>query len=492
MSIKRYIANKDTVLYNAYRPDMITRATGSNVGLADSLECFYIYGQQASASQEQAKILLDFPVSTMSTDRTAGTIPASGSCSFFLRLYNVAHAFTTPKDFILAVQPVSRSWNEGYGLDLDAYTDNGVANWTQAASASSGYTSWTTEGGDFHTASYTPGTTLPAYTVTMKEGTEDINLNITSLVEEWMAAGGVAQRANYGLGVYMSSSITDAASSSYTKRFSARGTEYFFSRPVIEVRWDNSTKDDRTNFYASSSLATADDNQNGLLLYNTVRGQLKDIPDKGAGESIYVKLYTDLTSSIDYFPESTVHFPTAWTASWAATGIYSASVALNTSASYLYDRWYTDEDKTLCIHSGSRITVKDSNASSYNPNNDYVISITNLKTEYSQDDVARFQMFVRTKGWNPNVYDVVQATPQHEIVEDLYYQVNRVTDGITAVEYGTGSTNHTRCSYDASGSYFTMDMSLFESDYMYQISFARKKTSTEYVELNDRFKFRVK
>jgi len=56
---------------------------------------------------------------------------------------------------------------------------------------------------------------------------------------------------------------------------------------MIEARWDSSKKDNRGNFYLSSSLVSAADNLNTLYLYNYVRGQLKNIPKLGgAGHAL--------------------------------------------------------------------------------------------------------------------------------------------------------------------------------------------------------------
>ena len=46
MAIKKYIADKDNTITNAFQLDMSTRASGSNMGAADILEVFSIYGQQ--------------------------------------------------------------------------------------------------------------------------------------------------------------------------------------------------------------------------------------------------------------------------------------------------------------------------------------------------------------------------------------------------------------------------------------------------------------
>ena len=59
------------------------------------------------------------------------------------------------------------------------------------------------------------------------------------------------------------------------------------------------------------------------------------------------------------------------------------------------------------------------------------------------------------------------------------------------IDYGTGSsTNHTRLSYDVSGSYFDLSMDLFQQGYMYEISFIFADNST-YRETKDKFRFRV-
>ena len=62
MAIKRYVANADTTITNAFKADLTTRGTGSNMGAADVLEVFSIYGQQTTSSAELSRILIQFPV----------------------------------------------------------------------------------------------------------------------------------------------------------------------------------------------------------------------------------------------------------------------------------------------------------------------------------------------------------------------------------------------------------------------------------------------
>ena len=65
--------------------------------------------------------------------------------------------------------------------------------------------------------------------------------------------------------------------SDYNKKFFARDSQFFFKRPWIEARFDESIRDDRNSFFKSSSLAPPEDNINRLYLYNRHRGILSDI-----------------------------------------------------------------------------------------------------------------------------------------------------------------------------------------------------------------------
>ena len=307
MGIKRYTADQDSIITNGFNYTLSQRGTGSNMGYADSLEVYSIYGQTSGSetgrTQELARSLVRFPVATLSNDRTAGRLPAAGSVSFYLRMFNVQHAFTLPEAYTLDVSPVSRSWQEGTGLDMEEYTDLGSVNWMRAqTSASTDGGMWTTVGGDYHSE--------PTYSADFPRGYEDLEVNITPLVEEWIAG----TKDNYGVGIHLTASEEAYHSSStglnvgsvlnnlggstntyYTKRFSSRSSQYFFKRPVLEARWDSSIQDDRENFYYSSSLAPPIDNLNTLYIYNYIRGRLVNIPAVGSG-SIYLSLYSGSTA----------------------------------------------------------------------------------------------------------------------------------------------------------------------------------------------------
>ena len=132
---------------------------------------------------------------------------------------------------------------------------------------------WSRPGGD-----YDYDGTKSCFEQTFTNGIEDLEIDVTSLVEQWLnSAGntyGAKSSARYGIGLFLTGTQegfydgtdesngrlhnpTGSARSYYTKKFFARGSEFFFKRPIIEARWDSADKDNRGNLYYSSSLAPA-------------------------------------------------------------------------------------------------------------------------------------------------------------------------------------------------------------------------------------------
>jgi len=664
MAIKKYIANADNTIVNAFKSNLTTRATGANAGYADIIETFSIYGRQASSSVELSRILIKFPIDSITTDRTNGVIPDSGSVNFYLKLYNAPHSKTVPEDYSLVVEPISADWQEATGLDLETYKDlthgNAGSNWmvrnstnvaeitkvtfssdtladygagsgenyiitydgtnrynlwfndgsgdsapsatgtetevdissTTAAKASiaaafnsvvdglsafsanidptdsaviyvtsstaggvtstsvegtldgislgiqqagSAGTPWEKVGGDYITEA---NAAYPWrwYTQSFATGLEDLEIDITGLVELW-SAGTIA---NYGVGVHLTGTYegyyansadgtyngwledpTGSTISYYTKRFFARGTQYYFMRPSIEARWDSTVKDDRGDTYYSSSLAPVNDNINSLYLYNYVRGALRDIPSIGTGP-IYVSFYSgsdDNTkpsgqaASSSAATRAAISLPTTLPRLWVpnstnpyvvtgahvSTGIYSASFAITGASSPLttiFDVWHDGSGKNNPWAGVEFFT------SSFNPTHFsasqviqkpvYYLNITNLKDRYRNDENARFNLFIRNKYWKPTIYTTANTTVESSTIQSASYRVFRLVDGYEAIPYGTGSDIATGLSYDISGNYFDVDMNLLEPGYAYGLRFSFYDPSLQaWTEQRETFKFRV-
>lgn len=489
MAIKKYFANKDNTITNAFRSNLQTRGTGANMGSSDVLEVFSIYGQASSGSTELERILIDFPVDSIVADRAAGTIPAPGKISFYLNMYNARHNQTTPRGLTLVVAPVSQSWQEGTGLDMEEYrdvTNNGAgSNWVNAAAN----TPWTREGGDYLTSSN--------YSQTFPIGNENLKIDITSLVEEWVA-GSID---NYGIGIRLTSSQEAYFSNSsgvdenselfnpdgstdtwYTKKFFGKGSEFFFKCPTIEATWDSSIKDDRGNFYASSSLLPASDNTRTLYLHNAIGGRLRNIPAIGSGQ-INLRIFTEAAGGTQLSTGPIV-------GGYVSTGVYSASFSLDTTASVVYDRWY-DPSFSDCYYTGT-IEIKTHEASGFNPYPNYVTNLTNLRPVYHTHETNRFRFYVRQKDWSPTIYTVASKKNDTLIIESGSYQIYRIIDDLVVLPFSTGSNMGTEMSFDVSGNYFDFSMDFLEPGYSYGIKVAYyDETVNSYVEQPYSWKFRV-
>lgn len=760
MSIKRFFANADNTITNAFASNLTTRGTGSNMGASDILEVFSIYGQGSSTSVEKARTMVQFDVSKIKAARDAATIAQSGSVKFFLRLHNAEHGQTLPKNYNLSVLPISQSWNEGSGLDMEEYSDLDISNWifasdtkvaditdikfvsatpadydgkyfilrvvnddkttarynfwfdedgagsapnvdgtevevqldqapsdtvsnyalrlkaavdalpasvnlnasvleadtgdatgatvrltntivggtpgssiptvhndgsvfTLTVAQRGGPKRWDANGGDYHEVTYVPTKTLPNYTYAINDGTEDIELNVTALVEEWILAESTVDpdRENYGVMVKMSDQHEDGTEkrSYYTKKFFARGTEFFYKRPCIEARFDDHIGDDRANFYKSSSLATGPENLNKLYMYNYTRRGLTNMPtlktnsdgtDQTTGESlIKVRLYPDQKSptkalvlpigggvtdgraktkiTVSGNPGNGEQFvvtdhegtPVTFTINTASdsvadgvvgiqsnagnnaqiagkiklsieasalkvtvtdnndgtidivqsvvgtdgnkalsmagvtnvaadnnafttghaqdfavgylheTGIYSASLAFTGSQTKVFDVWSDLSDNQL--FTGSAIYVKQHTPLPFNnADEEYVVSIANLKPFYRTKDKPSLRVNIRKKDYQPNIYTVASNKIQNEVLYNVYYRAYRVVDEQEVISYGSGSIPHTKMSYDSSGSYFKVDMSLFEPGYMYALEISTDSYEQNIVNKSE-FKFRV-
>ena len=499
MAILRYTASADNTITNAFDANLVTRGSGTNMGYADALEVFSIYGQSEGdngQTQELSRILIKFPTTTMSSSRVAGSLPTSGNVSFYLKMYNAETPWTLPQNFTLTVAPLSRSWQEGAGLDMDNYQDLGTSNWMKANNS----TAWTAVGGD-----YLPNNN---FNVLFEQGYENLEYDITDIVENWINGSAGGGYDNHGLGVHLTSSqeayfsssvgvdsgsviqnVSGATQSYYTKKFFARSTEFFFRRPTIEARWNSRLLDDRENFYYSSSLAPATDNLNNLYFYNYIRGRLVDY-----GGDVEVTFYSSSVGipkgspiTLAWPPVSSVAAPKV------ATGIYRASLALTAAATPLAainDVW-VDADSGIQLATGSFYPELFPTYDAA-PTFSRITSCTNLEKLYSTEDTARFRFFVRDRNWSPTLYVIATANNPTDIIASASYSVTRVTDNLNVIPYGTGADLSTLLSYDKDGNYFDLNMNLLEAGYMYQINLSYYNDSIgSWQEQPQTFKFRV-
>ena len=583
MGIKKYFASADTTITNAFRESLQARGTGSSMGASDILEVFSIYGQSKTTgshsdfSSELSRVLIKFPTTHMSKDRGKGLIPKSGSMSWVLKMYNAPHGQTVPRDAKLMFIPCKQDWEEGHGLDMEEYRDitrdGEGANWINYSSGKT----WNRMGGEFYTGS-SAGEMAIQYSASkgiggdtegkLARGYEDVEIDVSEIVEQWIAGS----KGNYGFGVfltasqeaYFSSSNQPGAASSrpnsndlgapysstsvsnaykgvlhnvhgakksfYTKKFYGRGSEHFFKRPTIEARWRPEGRDDRGQYYFSSSLLAPKENLHTLYFYNYFKGRLRDIPETSrppAGGHVYVSIYSGSQhgnyptgsglvlvadgSKVRKSGQNTNGsllpvVQTVVTGGRISTGIYTASFAMSgvigvatgspRNAKHLtrvWDVWHSglNTGSQTQYHTGTFVP-KHVDVSNIAPQSIDVTSITNLKSVYSDKEIGRFRLHVREKNWSPNIYYKASTEIENKIIESGSFKIHRIVDDLDVIPYGTGTMEHTYLSYDVSGNYFDFDMRNLEKGYAYGLKFAYYNESVgDWAEQTETFKFRV-
>lgn len=462
MPIKRFYPIKDNTITDSVRTSQHTTAPSANMGKSDSLEVFYFKGYpDLSIEPEESRIIIKFDADEMYASSQNLDFPANAK--FYLRMFNVKHDKTVPSSFNLKITPLIQDFDEGYGLDMETYNDLGASNWTNATDAEP----WITPGGN---------TLAPLSEFYFEKGTEDLIIDITEHVNTaFIQDPDTLDRTSLGGLLIHFDSSTDA--DYYTKKFYSRTTNNFYKKPCIEVRWESVVQDDGGSLYKYTDRLSPEDNEQALYLYNWVDGELKQIPEPVA----YFKTWPneDFTGTPDSIEAINV-----------STGVYKVDYTPESGVNKIYYTWERTNDERYL--SGS-IDLIDREYGNDFATPDYNITINNLKDSYSTAEKANIRLSIKKRDRDLNIYTVSQSGFQNDIIKRIYYKVTRRADNFDAIPYGIGEDNmpeFTKLSYDSTGNYFDLDMSLLEPGFMYEISFLYKVKSN-YVEYRNKFKFRV-
>jgi hypothetical protein len=451
--IYRIYPTKDTAITN-YVLNGVSQ-TGSNQGASETLGVFKkaplsgVIGPAGTASL--SRMLIAFDTTILSYLTGSGQIPSSG-VTYRLVLHDSQHDKTLPFSYDMEVARVTSDWDEGRGIDSDFYSDKGFANWIYRKQG----LTWTGPGGDIASSSLVP--------FHFDQGDENLSVDVTSIVQSWMS-GTVP---NYGFLVRVSSSQEVDGYDYYIKKFSGRSTNFLDHRPYIEASWDDSLKDDRNNFVF--------DYPNRLFIYNVVRGAYSDISGVGQGQ-VFLRL-VDASGTLLFA-----------TGSWVSTGIYSASITLPTgsySGSVFQDIWFSGSRALLTGTIYPLGSGLDGSVPAYRN----LVSVQNIRNEYTRDESVRFNLFIAQADFSPAVVHTASLDSLGTVVTKAYYQiVNDRTDEVV-IPFGTGTVETTRLSYDEKGNYFKFYMGTLSPGNVYRIVFLFDQNGQRQV-IDDGFKFRI-
>lgn len=449
--IYRIFPSKDTWITNVGQQVTPYPTSGSNFGASEILNVFKtgVSGTIGTPGKTYyGRALIQFDLTSL---------PSGSDQAYVLKLFDARHAETLPTSYDLDYCIVTTPWDEGGGLDEDTFQDLGFANWIQPQSN----TYWPTPGGNVGSS---------VVTFHLDDGHESPEVDITGVIGYWLLGN-----PNNGLMIKTGAAVDLDSKDYYVKRFHGRKTNFLDRRPYVEARWDDSIRDDRSNFVFDFSGT--------LYLYNEVRGQLTDIPGVTNGQNCLTVSIHDLSGTV-----------MVTSASWTGlTGIYSASFLLPTgsySGSVFSDIWSSGSRAYM---TGAFRPTDSFSQPSLSPGR-FDVAIPNLKNEYGTDESPELRVFVRPFDYNPPVVNTGSASPVGTIISRGYYRIDNDRTKEQVVPFGTGSyqggTDWTRLSYDGNGNYFSFFMGSLAPGNVYRIVFLFDQDGQKQI-LDGGFKFRI-
>ena len=484
--IFHHTGSKDTYITNKIVGGA-RRATGANVGYASTIDLFKLYGESTlqgfkgsctvggvtsdfagTPAQciagggtyntnliEKSRGLLYFDLAALKTELTAITggteILTNSSLKINLVLKDVQGTQVAPKDFTLKLFRVTRDWDEGLGDNIVSFGEEHATSWVSASVG----VDWSTPGGDYHETTPTP------ISQTFSSGLEDLTMDVTS----WVKGVWDETYSNNGWLLKFDTEETDTKSY-FVKRFASRHTRNPFLRPRLECSWENYHLDDRLSFDANTS--------NTLSIRNYSKGVATNLDSAPT-----------LTLSSGSWSKSGLTSAAVTLAGRVQPGFYQASVNVDithgdysglatdliaSGSSLIQEKWYVSD---VLVHSGS-FTLRNPQANSSSTPRDYRISILDLKSTYTQQDMPMVRLFIRDRNLANEAVRIPIELPS-EIINKAYYQIKDTNSQAILIPFSDKlavANESTRISTDSKGMYFNFPVSVLPRGRTYTIDIA--------------------
>jgi hypothetical protein len=458
MGLYRIFPTKDNWITTKQVNTAANIMTGSNHGKDPALSVFAVKEEFTSDVNQLSRILIQFPIVELSGKIFNEQIIPSSSVSYHLRLFDMKHGKTVPTSYDLFAFPLSRSWDEGNGIDSSNFLDAGWSNWIDATST----TSWVATGSDYVSTGYGSGSQH------FDRGTEDFEVDVTSVVNAWLSGN----LENNGFLIKLGDTEETNSTDYYLKLFHGFESKFVDKLPYLEARWSSVLKDNRNNF--------AFNQQNNLYLYNFVRGELTSLQ-----EPISV-------SVVDTVASGTVRYSSVFSATQVEPGIYTVSTYISNTASFsgtLFDIWFSGSSVYM---TGTFVPLVIT-GSSVDQYSEFVCKVDNLKQIYSVNEEARMKVNVRKRDYKTHVgsFKSGSLVMEKEYIEKMYYSISNNETGEVLIPFGTGSLPYTQLSYDGNGNYFNLFMNSFVPGFVYRIKFLIDINKYDRKIIDDNFVFKV-
>ncbi len=449
--IKFVTASKDATISEYYPSGNMGQSSLLKIGRHEVQGQWYNY-----------RSLLGIDINNIS--KSLSTINVS-SPVYKLHLFDVfSKDGNQPYDYYIDIAPIDKNtnWIEGHGIEENGY-QTGASNWIRYDSLNY----WMNPGGDYDTS-------LSA-SLYVENGSEDLNVDITNMVYQMFSTN-----ANNGFLLKLRNTYEALASTSFdTKMFYSKQSSTIF-KPRIEVMYDDSVQDDKGRMLLGSNR------NNKIYFYNVDNGIVSDFTNPRLTE-----IYFDVRKSGSSLT-STSSILLNGTASRITSGVFTSS-NINLTGSEAY---YSTSKFVLSWYSGSTnifseyVEAHDKSYVSLLTDDNLIINCKNLKKEYSNKSVARFDLFLRER--YPNyAFSSGNENLKSIILPNMWYSVRDYVDDNENYRIVPFDDSCTKISYNVSGNYFNLDMSIFNINRVYSVDL-KYKINDQTLLMNSAFTFLVK
>ena len=501
-------ASKDTYITNKIIKNSF-RATDANVGNAGTLDLFKLYNENVlsgfSNPIELSRLLIKFPIEEITAMDNDGTIDISDS-SFkcHVRLFDVYGGQTTPKNFDAILYPLSKSFSEGVGMDVVNFSDIDATNFITASIVAGAPVPWNQPGamasgslGSPNIDIITSGTlSVPGGSSTLslsptqffETGEEDLLIDVTTI------ASGTAsgQIPNHGFLIALSGSYETDENSYFVKRFASRNVQVASLRPQLIVKYDDCQTDRHSDFIFNVSSS--------LYLRNYHHGNLANIVTNTAGGTLTGANCMILKLESGSF-KKTYNVSQAMNGRHRLDGVYSASLAVSSFESLLYDQanltgsitfnevWSNSSETITFLSSSLTINREGRRLANTKNQNNLLVTVLNVNEEYIPGEIVNVRVFAEERD-RPVVFVKSPYEKRSQIFSEMYYRVRDVVDGKIVIDFDK-TTNSTKLSTDRDGMFFSFYTDSLPRGRTYAFDFLIRRNGNDTVIKDAASKFRI-
>lgn len=481
-------ASKDTYITNKYIAN--SRSIDANVGQAGTLDLYKLYNETTVTDVsgvftgsviEQTRLLIEFDYSELQALTSSILDFSSASFGASVVLKDVYGGQTTPSNFTVQLLPLSKSFDEGRGIDVVAYRDLDAANWVTASL--SPVVTWSQPGAGATGSlgedvdviiSGNLGSGLEALGASQRfnRGDENLRIDVTKLVSASLAG----LIPNKGFRLAFTPEEEEDTVTRFVKRFGTRHTFNKNLHPELIVEYADNINDpgSRPFFDTSSSL----------YLYNSIRGTNRNLfsgsVEITGSDSLLMTLVASKSirfstsswspshsQSITFFTRSLRFVSRSYSGSQFSfgnlpqIGVYQAPFHLSLvedtevrdfvsgAADFYFDVLWKSLDETVIYGKNgvtfNRIQGTPQNAMDIN----LVINMTNLKDQYNSQEVDRIRVFA--SDYNQELPGFkVPVVLDSVVVPDMRWRVIKAFTKEIVIPW----SESTRMSTDKDGMYF--------------------------------------